>query len=504
MMQQLRGFLLLVLGAAVAVPVAAQQPAAAGAPAANACPLDLLQPAPLGIASLQRQKVMAAKSADDAGKGIKDAMKLLYDEKSKSNPLGRDMLVGQFLVLGIPFIETSTRGNLGIPGDKNAAVDVPTFVDSLFTGIEKAQPLCESETEQWRQYKWYPAKIQAAYKFLGAQQMDSAEKFAKRALVMSRSSAQGYDILWRVAMAREDEAAQLSNLKIAADKLLGDTLNSNVRSNLLYNLGKFQQDWAKKKQGDAKMKQFKESDATLMQQIKEFPSAAESPFSVGLLSMAFTITKDTAQAVEALAGIKASSAKMSDIGLAQAALLATRLSRTPDALALFEAASKINPWARDYKYNYAAMLYDSKRADEMLPVLKDLVALDPSNPENYALFAFAFARMSEGEKDVPKRKALTDSALAYNKIADGMPHRVSYTEFNREADKTSLKGQIENKSAKERSFVVEFDFLDKTGASVGKATANVGPVKPNDLGEFAVEIPKGGVFGVRYAPLPAK
>jgi tetratricopeptide (TPR) repeat protein len=507
MTQRIRGFLLLAMGASLAAgtsPLPAQQPAAAAAPAANACPLDLLQPGPLGIASLQRQKVMASKTAEEATKGIKDAMKLLYDDKTKSNPLGRDMLVGQFLVLGMPLVETSTRGNLGLPGDKNAAVDLPTFVDSLFTGIEKAQPVCESETEQWRQYKWYPAKIQAAYKALSANQGEEAEKLAKRALVMSRSSAQGYDILWRVAMAREDEVGQLTNLRIAADKLLGDTLNSNVRSNLLYNLGKFQQDWAKKKQGDAKAKQFHESGVTLMQEIKEFPSAAETPFSVGLLSMGFTIAKDTAQAIEVLSLLKANSAKVSDVALAQAALLATRLSRTPDALALFEAASKINPYQRDYLYNYAAMLYDSKRADEMPAVLHNLVAIDPSNPENFALYAFAFARMSEGEKDAVKKKALTDSALAYNKISDGMPHRVSYTEFNRDADKTQLKGQIENKSAKERSFTIEFDFLDKTGASIGKASATVGPVKANDLGEFAVEIPKGGAWGVRYAALPVK
>jgi tetratricopeptide (TPR) repeat protein len=505
MTQQIRGFLLIAVGAFLVggiTPLAAQQPASAAA--TNACPVDLMQPGPLGIASLQRQKVMAAKTAEDAGKGIKDAMKLVYDDKTKSNPLGRDMLAGQYLVLGMEFIETSTRGNLGIPGDKNAAVDVPVFVDSLFTGIEKAQPLCVTETEQWRQYKWYQTKIQAAYKAVNAGQMDDAEKLAKRALVMSRAGAQGYDVLWRVAKGRGDEAGQLTNLRIAADKLMGDTLNANVRSNLLFNLGRIQQEWAEKKQGEAKTKQYHESGETFLEVIKEFPSAEETQYAVGMLGMAFTMGKDTAQVINALNMIKANSAKYSDLALAQAAVLATRLSRTPDAVVLFEAAQKINPWQRDYLYNYAAMLYESKRPDEMMPVLRKLIALDPSNPDNILLFAYSFKGLSDNEKDPAKKKALIDSVALYGKLADEMPHKVSYTEFDRLADKTSLHGQIENKSTKDRSFTIEFEFLDKTGATVGKATATVGPVKPNALGDFAVEIDKGGVSGVRYAPLPLK
>jgi tetratricopeptide (TPR) repeat protein len=503
MTQQFRGFLLLSLGASLAAPVAAQQPAAAAAPA-NACPVDLMQPGPLGIASLQRQKVMGAKTAEDAGKWIKDAMKLVYDDKTKSNPMGRDLLAGQFLVLGMEFIETSTRGNLGIPGDKNAAVDVPAFVDSLFTGIEKAQPLCVNETEQWRQYKWYQAKIQAAYKAINAGQTDEAEKLAKRALTMSRAGAQGYDVLWRVAKGRGDEAGQLTNLRIAADKLLGDTLNANVRSNLLFNLGRIQQEWAEKKQGEAKGKQYHESGETFLQVIKEFPSAEETQYAVGMLGMAFTMGKDTAQVLSALGMMKENSAKYSDLALAQAAVLATRLSRTPDAVVLFDAAQKINPWQRDYLYNYAAMLYESKRSDEMMPVLRKLIVLDPSNPDNILLFAYSFKGLSDNEKDPAKKKALIDSVAVYGKLADEMPHKVSYTEFDRLAEKTALRGQIENKSTKERSFTIEFEFLDKTGATVGKASANVGPVKPNALGDFAVEIPKGGVSGVKYVALPLK
>ena len=508
MTQSTRGFLLLTLGAllvAPVVPVVAQQPAAAAAAApANACPVDLMQPGPLGIASLQRQRVMNAKTAEDAGKGIKDALKQVFDDKTKSNPLGRDLLAGQFLVLGMEFIETSTRGNLGLPGDKNAAVDIPVFVDSLFTGVEKAQPTCVTETEQWRQYKWYQAKIQAAYKAINAGQLDSAEKLAKRALVMSRAGAQGYDVLWRVAKGRGDEAGQLTNLRIAADKLSGDTLNSNVRSNLLFNLGRIQQEWAEKKQGEAKARQYHESGETFLQEMKEFPSADETQYAVQMLGMAFTMSKDTTQVVSALSMMKANSAKYSDFALAQAAVLATRLSRTADAVALFEAAQKFNPWQRDYLYNYAAMLYESKRSEEMQPVLRKLIALDPSNPDNILLFAYSFKGLSDNEKDAAKKKALIDSVAYYGKIADEMPHKVSYTEFDRLAEKTSLKGQIENKSTKDRSFVIEFDFLDKTGASVGKATANVGPVKPNGLGDFAVEIPKGGVSGVRYMALPLK
>jgi len=71
---------------------------------------------------------------------------------------------------------------------------------------------------------------------------------------------------------------------------------------------------------------------------------------------------------------------------------------------------------------------------------------------------------------------------------------------------------VENRDKAARSFTIEFEFLDKTGAvvefkdksgaMVKKYSLTVGPVAANAMVTFNVEIDKGGVAGVRYALLP--
>jgi len=64
------------------------------------------------------------------------------------------------------------------------------------------------------------------------------------------------------------------------------------------------------------------------------------------------------------------------------------------------------------------------------------------------------------------------------------------------------QGEIENRDKAAKSFTVEFEFVDKTGALVEKKAVTVGPVAPNAMATFNVEIAKGGVAGVKYAAIP--
>jgi tetratricopeptide (TPR) repeat protein len=500
-----RAFLL----AALATPalLAAQRGGAAAAPAAPACNIETMTPAPLGIAYLQRQKVVAAKTPEEAKKAIQDAMKQLFDDKNRSNVLGRDYMLAQFFVFAAEYGEVQTRGNLGMPGDKNANVDLIVGADSLFTMVEKAQPLCVSETAQWREYKPYQALVQGAYKQISANNADSAEKLVKRAQVLSKNGAQTYDVLWRVAKAHNDEAGQISNLQMAADKLIGDTLNGNVRANFLFNLGRIQQEFADKKTDKAAKVQLQRDAAkAYMTVIKEFPQSEETPFALQGISVAMTQSNDTSLAVAAVDLVNGATAKYADVTLAQAGVVATRAGKIGEAVALFDAANKVNPYSRDYAYNLAATLFTAKRSAEMLPVVKRLVALDPSNSENVMLFAYAFKGLSDAESNATAKKALIDSVNYYGKVADDMAqvHKLVYTEFDRLKDKTILAGQVENHGKVARTFTIEFEFLGKDGAVLAKQTATVANVAPNGVGDFTVEIPVGGVLGVRYAALPLK
>ena len=501
--------LLLVAVATPAVPLAGQrggQPAAAAATAAApACTIETMQPGSLGIAFLQRQKLVSAKTPDDAAKAVRDAMKSLFDDKNKSNPMGRDYVLAQFFILAAEYGDVQTRGALGMPGDKNAKVDLIVGADSLLQIVEKGVPGCGAEAGQWREMKPYQALVQGAYKMIGAGNADSAEKLARRAQILSKNGAQSYDVLWRVAKAHNDENGQITNLQIAADKLIGDTLNGNVRANFLFTLGQLQQDFANKKTDKAEKARLQHDAAmAYMSVLREFPSAQETPFALQGISIAMTVTNDTSIALAAIDVVKAAIPKYEDVTLAQAGVIATRSGKTADAVTLFDAASKINPYSRDYQYNLAAMMFEAKRAAEMLPVVKRLLALDPSNGDNIMLFAYAFKGLSDLESNAAAKKSLIDSTAYYSKLADEMPHKLVYTEFDRLKDKTVLVGQVENHTKAARSFTIEFEFLGKDGAVLGKQTATVNTVKPSGAGDFTVELPIGGVLGVRYAPLPLK
>ena len=378
--------------------------------------------------------------------------------------------------------------------------------------------------------------MQGAYKAFAAGAVDSAQRLATRALILSKSGPQPYDILWRVAQKKGDEAGQLSNLRTAIDKLAGDTNNIPVRANFVYTLGRIQQEMAEKRPDKAaKAATMREAIKAYMDLLKEYPTSDEAPFALQSIAMGGIAIGDTASAVAVVELLKSAPARFGDGTLAQAGVLATRLSRSADAAFLFGEAAKQNPYSRDFQYNLAAMLYESKKIQEMLPVVRKLVALDPSNPDNILLFAYYYKTLSDvpearvkaiqadsaktfAKADLAGKKAVrdslafyraaqkvwVDSVAVYGELADKMPHRVAYTEFERGKEKTVLKGNVENHGKAARTFTIEFEFLGKDGAVVGKKAAVVENVAAGGTGDFTVELPIGGVLGVRYAPLPLK
>ena len=204
----------------------------------------------------------------------------------------------------------------------------------------------------------------------------------------------------------------------------------------------------------------------------------------------------------------------------------------------FELAAKANPYAREYLYNQALMLFTAKRSGEMFKPLRQLIVIDPGNPDDFQLMGLAFSEIRDSlskqlapheallaaetkkgvKADAAKKKMYADSVAywgaakkvwndsvnVYAKVFEEMPHRVVFTAFDRGKEKTTLKGTVENKGKASRSFAIEFEFLAKDGSTVGKQTANVGPIVAGGLENFNVTLPKGGVYGVKYAPLPSK
>lgn len=487
-----------------AIPAVAQQPTAPAAPAAPACDVETMSPTSLAKAAIARNKVVTAKTPDDGLKGVRDAMKDVFDKESKQNPLGQDYVAAQFLLLAVDFGgEVQARGDLNVPGDKKEKIDLLAMSDSLLNLVETAKPLCKEETTQWREYKPYAHRIELAYTALQANKLDSAEYSANRALIMSRNAPQAYDVLWRVAAARNDKDSQVKYLKMTIDKLVADTANAHPRANLTFNLGRIEEEIAQKATDPArKAAMFKASAESYLQVIKEYPASEEAPFAINGISVAWALSNDSTDAIKVLELVKPNLEKLNDMALNQAAAIAVRMNKTADAAAIFKAATQVNPYSRDYLYNYAATLFDLRKSADMIPIVQRLLALDPSNSDNVLLYAYAYKGLADSTKDAASKKAFTDSAVYYSTKSDGMKTKLSYTSVDRGAKTTTIKGEIENRALAARTYNVEFEFLDRTGAVVDKKAVTVGPLAPNATGQFTVDSDKGGVAGVRYAPIP--
>jgi tetratricopeptide (TPR) repeat protein len=510
MMRRLRLLSLLTL-AAPALALSAQQPApkpgapAAAPPAPDPCPIELMQPTGLGIANLQRSKLATVKTVDDANKVMRDASKQLFDPKQATNPMGRDLLTAEFVTFYIQFADSAKRGDIGFPGDKAQYVDLLKYADSLFTIVETGEPKCVNTTLGWRNYKPYTDRIKAGYAAIAAGAADTAVKLADRAVILNHSGPQAYDILWRAAKIKNDEANEIKYLTLAAKALEGDTLNSGIRANLLFTLGHIEQDLGDAKTDKAqKDKLYRDAATAYLTVLRESPSSAEAPYAMQGITISATVVGDTSISNAAVAVIKAAPEKYADQTVGQAGVLSTASGKMADAVTFFSTAAKMNPYFRDYQYNLAAMMYEAKQAADMVPVVHKLVELDPDNPDNYQLFTYGFKGVSDATKDPAVKKAAIDSVMYYGKIAEDMNVRVAYTDFERQANRTLLMGTVENRAKDARAFSIDFEFLGKDGAVLQKSTATVATVAAGATGNFKVDIPVGGVYGVRYAPLPLK
>jgi hypothetical protein len=159
----------------------------------------------------------------------------------------------------------------------------------------------------------------------------------------------------------------------------------------------------------------------------------------------------------------------------------------------------------------------------MVPIAQRLVEVDPANPDNYLFLAIAYQGVANATKNPAQKKALTDSLLKYNRLANEMPVKVTFTEFSRGETKTALAMSVENlaktaaapartgtrpaagarpaaaaSAAGPKTFPIKIEFLDQTGNVVDTQDVSVGPVAPGATSQAKVEANKPGIVAFRY------
>ena len=540
---------MLVLGKGALAPLMVATFAAMAGAQQKACDIDEGQPNQVGRALLDLQMTQTASKPEDAAKALRDAVKLLQEGDKAKNPIGRAFVTGKIYVswLAQPNMTSGVapRATLGFTTDPTATYDLIAGIDSAFSAVEASNPECVAQTTPWRQQKGWVDLVNAAMELGNAgDKPDSAVAVAKRSLMLYRGAPYGYMVLAKVAGDKNDVKGAIDYYKQAVAAASKDTTvqMADVRRQVLMTIGNVAADAFEAGQGDkaAMMAEAKSAYQALAKDPgTKFADAARA----GQARLA-QISGDTTAIRATYADQLANPGAFSYASLMNAAVTAAKASQTKDAIKLFEAARALNPSHRDVLYNLARLYLLDSAYTKSLPHARQLVSVDPSNPDNYQLLAIGYNQMQRdyankhkaaedkakvyGQRaNAPRASAavvkanidsaaklnpvikayqdssakLVDSALKYNDLMQKLPARVAFSEFTPTDAKTTLGGTVTNNTAAARSFTFKIEFIDKSGNVVGSQDVNVGPVQPQKSASFTATATGAGIVAFRYNPI---
>ena len=488
----------------VATPVFAQQPPAAPAPEGPACEIEQSKPQPVALAMLSLTKAQTAMKGGNPTPDLKAVVTRLTAPNLKNeNPVGRAFMLASayvFLLEQPGITAIMPRGEVGITTNPTATIDLFAAADSAITIVEQSSPACESYMAPFRQQKAWLNVTNAAINALNANQLDSAEIFANRSLTLDRKSPYPYTVLASVAKSRNNIPAVIEYSKKVVETAGTDSSYADVKERAIFEIANVQTTAATKAAGAEKQRLAREAIAA-WSQLTTSPDYIQSQAAVANLHRAYIAAGDSMQLGKIYAPMIAEPAKYSEGALLQAGVIASQFKRPDDAALLFEGVIARNPYSRDGLNNLAASYLQAGETQKAVPIIDRLVALDPSNPDNWMLYAFAYVGKLKGTKDAKLTKAYNDSLVTYNNKSEKMPVKVSFTEFSRNSEGTTLAGEIENRSTTSKTYPLALELLGPKGEVVYTETVSVGPVAAKASKEFRIKTDKTGVAGYRYKPL---
>jgi tetratricopeptide (TPR) repeat protein len=487
-----------------ALPAFAQQPAAAPAPAGPTCEIEQGKPQQVARATLSLTRANAALKGGDPMKDLKDVVATLNAPNFKNdNPLGRAFLLASAYVLLLeqPGIEAiSPRAAVGLTTDPAGTIDLFAAADSAITIVENSSAGCAAYMAPFRQQKAWLAVTNAAINALNANKLDSAEIYAKRSLTLEKKVPYAYTVLASVAKARKNYPAMIEYSKQVVATAGNDTTYADVKERAQYELATTLSDRAKAAPA-AEKKAFAREAIAIWAPLAITQDNVQGTVAVRNLHELYIMAGDSTQIAKIYADMMADPSKYGEGSLLQAGVVASMFKRPDDAARLFDAVLKKNPYSRDALNNIAASMLQAGETDKAVPYIDKLIVLDPSNPDNYMLYAFAYAGKLKKKVDAKTQKTYNDSLVYWNSKSEKLPVKVTVNEFSRNSDGTTIGGEIENRSTAAKTYTFTVEFLGSNGEVLATETASIGPVAPKGKKEFKVKNAKTGVAGYRYKPL---
>jgi tetratricopeptide (TPR) repeat protein len=483
-------------------------PLAAGAQ--QACEPDQGSPQFVARAYLSLTRAIAAINQDgDPRNDLRETIRVLSDPRARDrdrNVVGQQYTLGQTYVLlltaDVPGVVR--RGEIGFQTNPEETIDLVLAADSMFKAVVAAHPECAETMAQWRQHKPWLDLVNTAITHLNSDRPDSAEFYARRAMVLYEAAPYPYTILAVVAQQRDQADQALAHFRQALQYAGTDTIYADIRAKTLGDIARLLADRAETAQPAQRVQLAREAIAAYDVFLAE-PEVDDVARGFGIAQLAglYTIAGDSARVRNVYASVLANPERYGERTLLEAGVVATRAGQMSDAARLFGAVHADNPYQRDALYNLAAAHIGSDAHERALPLIRALTGMDPNNPDVYMLYAYAYSGLMNVTREAARRQAYTDSLVKYNQMAEQMPIRVAVTEFTRLRESTRVSGSVENRGNAPRTFTVQVELLGRNGQVIATEQTSVGPVSGGERATFRINFPTSGedVAGYRYRPL---
>lgn len=443
----------------------------------------------------------AAKRPDEVPKHLQNAVRVLTDNPERiNNEIGRQYMLlraySQWLQQdGTPM--TMKRGDLGLSQNPSGTHNLLLAVDSAANAVQKAMPQCTATVGQYRN-KFLGEILNKSIQALNADQPDSAAYYAQTSLLVASTDPRPWNVLTSVYSKKGLTDSSMIAMSKVIELSGTDTAFAKVKQQSRYNLAVLMLQRAEGREAAAKDQDIAAARGLLEAYLKETPGDAGAQQALGRV---LRMSGDTTAVVALFKEMVDTPDKFTDVQLFEAASNASASGQDVNAVKLFEAGLRKNPYHRVALLNLANTLFGMKDADRMGPVVQRVMAIDPNYDTGWRLMAGYWQLRSRAETDAAKKKVWNDSTLFYLDRQAKTNPRVDITLAGRSGTAYELQGTLTNEGAATASYTIKFELLDAAGAVVGTKDVAVGPVEAKSNATFSVKVDAPKAVAFRYSPL---
>lgn len=447
------------------------------------------------------QRFNGAQTEAEKPKALSDAVKSLTSPLDKPEAeLARQWVLGQALVAwtlveGTPTV--GTRGSYGYATNPEGTIDLLYAADTVFDAVIAQVPECAEQIDNMRRLP-YVATVNKAVELFNAGNADSAKVLAERAMVIYPDAAPTYHLLGNIAVKQQDYPKAAELLGKAAELAASDSSMADIRRTALESVAMITQNQAQAAQGEEQKALAAKAAGYYKDLLTLQPDNANAQTG---LAQTLAMAGDTTALSGVYSQMLAQPDKYSSFELLDAGVGALNNERNAEALPLIEASVQRNPFYRDGLFALAYAYDATSDYPKMVDAVKRLIAVDPSNPDNYNLLSKAYQGMISTLTDNDAKKPYTDSLVKASAAAQKLPVRVTFDFQRQSADQRVLNGTVENLGDAPADYVLKLEFLDASGNVVTTKEETVAAVEPKGSKTFAVPVTGEAIVAFRYAPL---